>query len=70
MAFIGTLVDINMAIDALTFEPNDHFNSRQHAEVLTVSIWQIGSEEAKVRSEEAKVPVTRKGSRLFPGVTI
>lgn len=53
VAFIGTLVDINIAIDALAFEPNANFNSRQHVEILTVSIRQTGSEEAKVR-------VTRK----------
>lgn len=47
--FTGTLADINEAVGLLTYVPDENFNSHQHAELLTVSIWQIESSEAKVR---------------------
>lgn len=47
--FTGTLADINEAVGLLTYVPDENFNSHQHAELLTVSIWQIKSSEAKVR---------------------
>ena len=49
VSFTGTLADINTAVGALTFIPDANFNSRQHAEVLTAGVWQVASEEAKVR---------------------
>ncbi|CAM9734048.1 unnamed protein product [Scytosiphon promiscuus] len=48
VAFTGRLADINAAVDLLTYVPDQDFNSGQHAEILTVGIWQTGSTEAKV----------------------
>lgn len=49
VSFTGTLADINAAIGLLKYVPDEDFNSRQHAELLTVAIWQIESNETKVQ---------------------
>lgn len=49
LSFVGTLADINAAIGLLNYVPDEDFNSGQHAELITVAIWQTESTEAKVR---------------------
>lgn len=48
MAFTGTLTNINAAVGRLTYQPDENFNTRQHAELLTVAVSQAASSEAKV----------------------
>lgn len=49
LAFTGTLPDINTAVGLLMYAPDEHYNSRQYLERLTVAIQQAESSEAKVR---------------------
>lgn len=48
-SFTGTLADVNAAVALIKYMPDENFNSRQHAELLTVAIWQADSNEVKVR---------------------
>lgn len=52
LSFTGRLADVNAAVDLLTYVPDQDFNSGQHTELLTVTMWQTGSTEAKVRVRE------------------
>lgn len=49
VSFAGTLADVNAAVGLLTYVPDENFNSGQHEELITVTIWQKESTEAKVR---------------------
>eukprot|EP00903_Cladosiphon_okamuranus_P015261 g14103.t1 len=45
--FTGTLADVNAAVGVINYVPDENFNSGQHAELVTVAIWQTESTEAK-----------------------
>ena len=60
MAFTGTLTNINTAVGRLTYKPDEDFNTRQHAELLTVAVSQAASSEAKVSLKWSNLPDRRK----------
>ena len=53
VSFAGILADANAAIGLIKYAPDENFNSAQHAELITVAIWQTESTEAKVRVRPA-----------------
>lgn len=55
MAFTGTLTNINAAVGILTYKPDEDFNTRQHAELLTVTVYQSASSEAKVSLSDGPI---------------
>lgn len=51
VVFEGNMSAVNAAIGLLTYIPSRDFNSVQHVELLTITVWQIASTEAKVRQD-------------------